>query len=249
MSSMGVHSASLCLAVTLLHLLQKSGSENVISQVLYCQPGHPQVGLVDTFEDDEMFHYDFHSEAGVARLPVFRQLAGDAYNASTISHDASLCQKIREVVTKALELIMPESKGIPKARVYTRSPLQLGKPNTLICYVSNFFPPTLNITWTKNSDLVWSGVNTTNAYPTHDLGFYMFSYLDIIPASDDIYGCHVAQEGEVYTTITYWVPKNAIPSDLLETVLCAVAFGIGAVCLILGIVLIVKARRPQYTGI
>ncbi|XP_030053121.1 HLA class II histocompatibility antigen, DM alpha chain isoform X2 [Microcaecilia unicolor] len=214
MSSMGVHSASLCLAVTLLHLLQKSGSENVISQVLYCQPGHPQVGLVDTFEDDEMFHYDFHSEAGVARLPVFRQLA-----------------------------------GIPKARVYTRSPLQLGKPNTLICYVSNFFPPTLNITWTKNSDLVWSGVNTTNAYPTHDLGFYMFSYLDIIPASDDIYGCHVAQEGEVYTTITYWVPKNAIPSDLLETVLCAVAFGIGAVCLILGIVLIVKARRPQYTGI
>nr|XP_033779044.1 HLA class II histocompatibility antigen, DM alpha chain [Geotrypetes seraphini] len=248
---MGVLAVSLCLAFSLLHGGEgESGSEvyHVMSQVLYCQFGHPQVGLVDTCEDDEMFHFDFTSQHGVARLPVFQQLADEAYDPSLIKDDAEVCQRSRETFSKYLTSVIAESKGFPVGKVFTRTPLQLGKPNTLICYVSNFFPPTLNITWKMNGEPVRAGVTTTDAYPTQDWGFYMFSYLDIIPTLHDIYSCHMAQEGEVYSSITYWVPDNPIPSDLLETVLCAVAFGIGVICLIAGFVLIVMSQRPQCIG-
>ncbi|XP_029440572.1 HLA class II histocompatibility antigen, DM alpha chain isoform X2 [Rhinatrema bivittatum] len=255
---MGVGTVSCCGCLALVFLLQllqegagQAGPEvaHTFSQVLYCQPGHPRVGLVDTFEDEEMYHYDFQSGSGVARLPGFQRWAGQAYDPSQISQDADMCQKFLEAISSSLESIMPEAKGIPWVRVFTKTPLQLGRPNTLICLVSNFLPPTLNITWRKHGELVSSGVSTTPASPTQDLGFHMFSYLNFTPASGDIYSCNVAQEAEQYTTVAYWVPRNPIPSDLMETVLCAVAFGLGVAFLIVGIVLIVKARRPQSTGI
>ncbi|KAM5327651.1 HLA class II histocompatibility antigen, DM alpha chain isoform 3-T3 [Glossophaga mutica] len=40
------------------------------------------------------------------------------------------------------------------------------------------------------------------------------------------------------------VPNNALPSDLLENVLCGVAFGLGVLGIIVGLVLIIYFRKP-----
>lgn len=40
------------------------------------------------------------------------------------------------------------------------------------------------------------------------------------------------------------VPQNALPSDLLENVLCGVAFGLGLLGIIVGLALIIYFRKP-----
>lgn len=40
------------------------------------------------------------------------------------------------------------------------------------------------------------------------------------------------------------VPHNPLPSDLLENVLCGLAFGLGVLGIVVGLVLIVCFRRP-----
>ena len=47
------------------------------------------------------------------------------------------------------------------------------------------------------------------------------------------------------------VPHDALPSDLLENVLCGVAFGLGMLGIIVGLVLIVYFRKPcsWYIGV
>lgn len=44
------------------------------------------------------------------------------------------------------------------------------------------------------------------------------------------------------------VPHDALPSDLLENVLCGVAFGLGVLGVIIGSVLIIKFRKPCSGG-
>lgn len=44
------------------------------------------------------------------------------------------------------------------------------------------------------------------------------------------------------------VPHNALPSDLLENVLCGVAFGLGVLGIIVGLVLIIYFRKPCSGG-
>lgn len=44
------------------------------------------------------------------------------------------------------------------------------------------------------------------------------------------------------------VPQNALPSDLLENVLCGVAFGLGVLGIIVGLVLIIYFRKPCSGG-
>ena len=44
------------------------------------------------------------------------------------------------------------------------------------------------------------------------------------------------------------VPQNALPSDLLENVLCGVAFGLGVLGITVGVVLIIYSRTPCSGG-
>lgn len=44
------------------------------------------------------------------------------------------------------------------------------------------------------------------------------------------------------------MPQNALPSDLLENVLCGLAFGLGVLGILVGSVLIIYFRRPCSSG-
>ena len=44
------------------------------------------------------------------------------------------------------------------------------------------------------------------------------------------------------------MPNNALPSDLLENVLCGVALGLGVLGIIVGLVLIIYFRKPCSGG-
>uniref|UniRef100_A0A5F5PYC8 Major histocompatibility complex, class II, DM alpha n=2 Tax=Equus TaxID=9789 RepID=A0A5F5PYC8_HORSE len=147
--------------------------------------------------------------------------------------------------------LLPQSwtapRGIPITEVYTLKPLEFGKPNTLVCSVSNLFPPTLTVNWQHQFSPV-EGAGPTFVSAVDGLSFQAFSYLNFTPAPNDVYSCIVTHEIDGYTAIAYWVPQNALPSDLLENVLCGVAFGLGVLGIIVGLVLIIYFRRPCSGG-
>lgn len=49
-------------------------------------------------------------------------------------------------------------------------------------------------------------------------------------------------------TLSALVPQNALPSDLLENALCGVAFGLGVLGIVLGIVFFICSQKPCSGG-
>ncbi|XP_007937625.1 HLA class II histocompatibility antigen, DM alpha chain [Orycteropus afer afer] len=210
---------------------------------VYCQDGNPKLGLSEAYDEDQLFSYDFSQSIRVARLPEFADWAKDQGDASAISFDKELCQTMIENIGPKLDGKIPVSRGFPVAEVFTMKPLEYGKPNTLVCFVSNLFPPTLSVSWQHHSVPV-EGVGPTFVSATDGLSFQAFSYLNFTPEPFDLFSCIVTHEIDRYTAIAFWVPQNALPSDLLENVLCGVAFGLGVLGIIVGTVLIIYFRKP-----
>lgn len=79
----------------------------------------------------------------------------------------------------------------PETSIYPKTAVELGVQNTLICHVTGFFPPPVNVSWTKNNVMVTDGVSLSQNRPRDDGSFHMFSSLKILPEERDIYSCTV----------------------------------------------------------
>nr|XP_056722880.1 class II histocompatibility antigen, M alpha chain [Euleptes europaea] len=220
---------------------------HLFSQVFYCQIDSPFFGLAQSLDDDQLFWFDFPNSSWHARLPDFHPELPGRVPLANVSAQRELCGELLSLLSNFSDqhAPMPEAKGIPQISIFTRYPLELGKPNTLICSVTNLFPPSADVSWEWNGQPVTQGVSTTQVYPVNWLGFERFSYLEATPQEGDVYSCIVKTPGDQYSGLAYWVPKDPVPSDFLETVAGGVAIAVGILLVILGIVLIVKSRRPR----
>lgn len=87
-------------------------SLHTLSEVLFCQPDTPSLGLSVAFDSEQLFSFDFPSSQWLPQLPD-----GPAWPAGTeqpqeLKHDTTLCLRLHDVLTKiATELPMPEAKG------------------------------------------------------------------------------------------------------------------------------------------
>lgn len=222
---------------------KKELQNHTLQHTVFCQDWSPNKGFSETYDGEQLFSFDFAQNTRVPRLPEFADWAQKSEDTSSILLEQSLCTFLIEQVGPQLEGQIPVSRGIPIVNVFTMTPLEFGKPNTLICHVSNLFPPALTFKWMHDFSPV-EGAGPTIVSAVDGLSFQAFSYLNITPASSDIYSCVVTHEIDDYTGIAYWVPHDALPSDLLENVLCGIAFTVGMVGIILGLILIVYTRKP-----
>ncbi|XP_066108972.1 HLA class II histocompatibility antigen, DM alpha chain [Saccopteryx bilineata] len=216
---------------------------HTFQHTMYCQDWSPNVALSETYDGDQLFSFDFTQSTRVPRLPEFADWAQQSEDISAIFFDKGFCQDMIQKLGPQLEGQIPVSRGFPIPEVFTLRPLEFGKPNTLVCSVSNLFPPTLTVTWQHGSAPV-EGTRPTFVSAVDGLTFQAFSYLNVTPEPSDLYSCIVTHEIDGYTAIDYWVPRNALPSDLLENVLCGVAFGLGVLGVLVGLVLITRFRKP-----
>lgn len=222
----------------------RAGLQNhTFQHTVYCQDWSPGVGLSETYDEDQLFSFDFSQNTRVPRLPEFADWAQQTRDTPAISFDKGLCQSLVQEVGPQLEGKIPVSRGFPVVEVFTLQPLEFGKPNTLVCFVSNLFPPSLAVAWQHHLAPV-EGAGPTFVSALDGLSFQAFSYLNVTPAPSDIFSCIVTHEIDGYTAIAYWVPHNALPSHLLENVLCGVAFGLGVLGILVGLVLIIRFRKP-----
>ena len=93
---------------------------------------------------------------------------------------------------------------VPEVTVFSKSPVMLGQPNTLICHVDNIFPPVINITWLRNGHSVTEGVSETSFLIKSDYSFLKIKYLTFLPSDDDIYDCKVEHWGLDEPLLKHW---------------------------------------------
>ncbi|NXS68945.1 DMA protein, partial [Pandion haliaetus] len=244
---------------------------HMLAEVLFCQPAMPSLGLALTFDNDQLFWFNFPRSCWTPRLPDLPPWPPALEPPSELLQDATLCQDLRRTLTDHVTGLLPESKGIPMADIFPMQPPMLGEPNTLVCMVGNIFPPAVEISWQLDGVPVTQGVTHTHYTPTADLAFVRFSYLPVTPAAGGIYACIVTHEGDNASVITYWgergdrdgdvgdaeagcdplrvppvVPQNPVPTEVLETALCGAAMALGIVLALLGIAMILVARRNTH---
>uniref|UniRef100_A0A3B4CW34 Ig-like domain-containing protein n=1 Tax=Pygocentrus nattereri TaxID=42514 RepID=A0A3B4CW34_PYGNA len=94
----------------------------------------------------------------------------------------------------------------PQSSIYTKNRVQLGSKNTLICYITGFYPAHIGVSWTKNNVNVTSEATLSRYYVTDDGTFNLISHLSITPEEDDIYTCTHASSKE--PIIYHWGEKR-----------------------------------------
>ncbi|XP_076785755.1 beta-2-microglobulin-like isoform X2 [Arvicanthis niloticus] len=80
--------------------------------------------------------------------------------------------------------------GIPMVEVYTKTARQFGKPNVLNCYVTNIFPPTIEIELLKNGQKMDNLKMGFLTY-TKDFAYFIVANAEFIPTEEDTFACRV----------------------------------------------------------
>lgn len=195
------------------------------------------------FDGDELFYVDLDKKETVWRIPEFGQLTrfdpqGGLQEIATAKHNLDVLIK-RSNST-------PTTNDIPEVTVFPKTPVLLGQPNTLICFVDKIFPPVVSITWLKNSKSVTETVYETSFIANHDYSFHKMSYLTFIPSDDDVYDCKVEHWGLEEPALKHWEPEIPAPmSELTETVVCALGLSVGIVGIVVGTIFIIQGLRSD----
>lgn len=88
-----------------------------LSEVLFCQPDMPSLGLAVTFDNEQLFWFDAPLSRWQPRLPDFPAWPEATEPPSELVHDTTLCQNMLESLTAFT------SKYLPMAEAKGRCPL------------------------------------------------------------------------------------------------------------------------------
>ncbi|XP_011854543.1 PREDICTED: HLA class II histocompatibility antigen, DQ alpha 1 chain isoform X2 [Mandrillus leucophaeus] len=192
------------------------------------------------FDGDEQFYVDLGRKETVWRLPIPYQYGFDPQFA--LRNIAVLTHNLNTVIKRSNSTAA--TNEVPEVTVFSKSPVTLGHPNTLICLVDNIFPPVVNITWLSNGHSVTEGVSETSFLSKSDHSFFKISYLTFLPSADEIYDCRVEHWGLDEPLLKHWEPEIPAPmSELTETVVCALGLSAGLVGIVVGTILIIRGLR------
>ncbi|XP_046505418.1 SLA class II histocompatibility antigen, DQ haplotype D alpha chain-like [Equus quagga] len=239
-------------SLALTTLMSPSGGEDIVADHVASygtnvyQSYGPSGQYTHEFDGDEEFYVDLEKKETVWQLPLFSQLRrfdpqGALRNIATLKHNL-------EIIIKRSNTSAATNK-VPEVTVFSKSPVMLGQPNTLICLVDNIFPPVINVTWLKNGNSVTEGVSDTSFLPKSDHSFFKINFLTFLPSADDIYDCKVEHWGLDEPLLKHWEAEIPTPmSELTETVVCALGLAVGLVGIVVGTVFIIQGLRSGSTS-
>lgn len=195
------------------------------------------------FDGDEIFHVDIEKSETIWRLEEFGKFA--SFEAQGALANIAVDRANLEIMIKRSNNT-PDANVVPEVTVLPRSPVNLGEPNILICFIDKFSPPAVNVTWLKNGRPVTKGVSETVFFPRDDHLFRKFHYLTFLPSADDYYDCEVDHWGLEQPLRKHWEfeEKTLLP-ETKENVVCALGLIVGLVGIVVGIILIIKGLKKR----
>nr|AII81850.1 MHC class II antigen [Macaca nemestrina] len=193
------------------------------------------------FDGDEQFYVDLERKETAWRWPELRKFGG--FDPQGALRNLAVAKHNLNIITKDYNSTAATNE-VPEVTVFSKSPVTLGQPNTLICLVDNIFPPVVNITWLSNGHSVTEGVSETSFLSKSDHSFFKISHLTFLPSADEIYDCRVEHWGLDEPLLKHWEPEIPAPmSELTETVVCALGLSVGLVGIVVGTVFIIQGLR------
>ncbi|XP_072225676.1 H-2 class II histocompatibility antigen, A-U alpha chain-like [Leuresthes tenuis] len=134
-------------------------------------------------------------------------------------------------------------KEPPETVIYPRGEVIKGENNTLICFINHFFPPVINIKWTKNEKEVAVEDPFIRTISNPDGTFHVFSYLNFVPKEGDIYSCTVEHETLKEPKTRIWeVEKDEVTTNNGPAVFCGLGLTFGLLGVAAGTFFFVKGR-------
>uniref|UniRef100_A0A3Q1FN72 Ig-like domain-containing protein n=1 Tax=Acanthochromis polyacanthus TaxID=80966 RepID=A0A3Q1FN72_9TELE len=127
-----------------------------------------------TLDDDEVYYADFKKGVLIwdGKIPTSFQVSWAyeyALKYRTICRNDMQTWKRDESTTK--------KKVPPEVIIYPRDDVIKEEDNTLICFINHFFPPIMNVTWTKNDVEVAEETPFVKFLPNPDGTFHFFSLM------------------------------------------------------------------------
>ncbi|XP_066580412.1 H-2 class II histocompatibility antigen, A-Q alpha chain [Amia ocellicauda] len=236
-----------CLHVTVLLgalCVLTQAQEIHLNRVLIFVQSNVTEGEVEMeWDRDELFYVDFDKQQVVQRLPEF-----DTQWHMVPSYPA---QETQEVDTMKYNLkAHAKGEGFPMevidppvARLYPEDDVEAGVPNTLICFITDFHPPAIRVSWSRNNEPLTEGVSETQYYSNSDYSFRLFSYLSFTPQPGDVYSCTVEHIGLQEPLTRLWEPELQMDSEARETAVCAVGLTLGLLGVVSGTIFLIKGNN------
>lgn len=202
------------------------------------ESGDTQLCLTD--DGDEVYYADFKNDRLVwdSRLP----------SGFHVPHAYSFALHYRAVCKTEMQKFKPDksaatkTKEPPEVTIYPRDEVISGEENTLICFISHFFPCTLTIKWTKNGEEVKEEDPFIKCLASTDGTFYVFSNLNFLPNQGDIYTCTVEHESLEEPLTKFWdVETNEM--TIGPAVFCGLGLSLGLFGIAAGTFFFVKGNQ------
>ncbi|XP_035280870.1 H-2 class II histocompatibility antigen, A-U alpha chain-like [Anguilla anguilla] len=210
--------------------------------VIACQTNDTAPEDEEQLDGDEMLYSDFKNGKVVITLPDFAQkFESPTWYASALANHG-VCINNLDVAVQA-ENNPPEEIDPPQSTIYSRRKVELGKSNSLICFVNNFYPAPVKVKWTKNNVEVKDGVTLSRYYPNPDFTFQQFSTLSITPQEGDVYSCSVEHKGLRDPLTRIWEPEANNESDMAETAFCGIGLTLGLLGVGVGTFFLIKGNN------
>ncbi|KAI4881964.1 hypothetical protein NFI96_029692 [Prochilodus magdalenae] len=196
-------------------------------------------------DGEEMWHADFTQGKGEMTMPQFADPSSyvEGTYEGAVTNQAICKQNLKIAIGSHKN--PPEPKNAPQTSVYSKADVQLGSQNTLICYITGFYPPQVTVSWTRNNVKVSDQVSLSRYYPTSDGTFNLISHLSFTPEQGDIYTCTVEHTALDRPLTKTWDVQVALPG-VGPSVFCGVGLAAGLLGVAVGTFFLVKGNNYGY---
>uniref|UniRef100_A0A8B9L7F8 Ig-like domain-containing protein n=1 Tax=Astyanax mexicanus TaxID=7994 RepID=A0A8B9L7F8_ASTMX len=193
-------------------------------------------------DGEEKWHADFNLQEGVMTLPQFADPAsyGEGAYEGALSQVEN-CKSNLGIIKKVYNN-PAEPQDAPQSALYSKDKVELGSKNTLICYITGFYPPRVGVSWTRNNVNVTSEASLSRYYITDDGTVNLVSALSFTPEEGDIYTCTVEHEALERPTTKTWDVQVALPG-VGASVFCGVGLAAGLLGVAVGTFFLVKGNN------
>ncbi|XP_037391895.1 H-2 class II histocompatibility antigen, A-Q alpha chain-like [Pygocentrus nattereri] len=137
------------------------------------------------------------------------------------------------------QLLLPDA---PQSSLYSKDDVQLGSKNTLVCYITGFYPPHVGVSWTRNNSNVMDRASLSRYYLNDDETYNLVSTLSFTPEQGDIYTCTVGHTALDRPLTKTWDVQVALPG-VGPTVFCGVGLAAGLLGVAAGTFFLIKGNN------
>ncbi|XP_033500001.1 H-2 class II histocompatibility antigen, A-Q alpha chain-like [Epinephelus lanceolatus] len=198
--------------------------------------------LCVTLDGDDVYYADFKEKGLVweSRIPSMIHVPW-AYEYAVHYRQSCRYDLLRWKPDTSAATMTTET---PEILIYPRDEVIEGEENTLICFINHFFPPSIDIKWTKNDVEVTMEDAFNKCLPNPDGTFHVFSNLNFVPKEGDIYGCTVEHASLEKPQTQFW-ETDTDETNIGPAVFCGLGLGLGLLGVAAGTIFFVKGNKYQ----